>query len=172
MDYQITNWIYGMHNAFSDPIFKIITYSGNLMLIWIIITLVLLIKTKKLNVKSIIYLNIIPIVLSLFNEYGLKTIIERKRPFIQYEKFVPLIMPPHGSSMPSGHSLSSFLMATILSYYFPKYKIPLYILATMISLSRVYVGVHYFSDVLVGSALGVIFAIIYLKILKRYTVKI
>jgi undecaprenyl-diphosphatase len=57
--------------------------------------------------------------------------------------------------MPSGHALTAFAAATVLSAIAPWLRVPLFGLAGTIALSRVYLGVHYLSDVLVGAALGI-----------------
>lgn len=61
-------------------------------------------------------------------------------------------------SFPSGHTAAAFLMATLLAYYYPHLSIPLYLIASAIGLSRIYNGLHFPSDVLVGGALGLVSA--------------
>lgn len=63
-------------------------------------------------------------------------------------------------SFPSGHAITIFATATALALLFPKFKIPLFIAATLVAFSRVTVGAHYFSDVVMGSYLGIVVAII------------
>lgn len=61
-------------------------------------------------------------------------------------------------SFPSGHAAAAFLMATVLRYYYPPLTIPLYLIASAIGISRIYNGLHFPSDVLVGGILGFISA--------------
>ncbi len=63
---------------------------------------------------------------------------------------------PHagGYSFPSGHASTSFACATMLSAFAPRLRVPLYALATLIALSRLYNGDHYPTDVLAGAILG------------------
>lgn len=77
--------------------------------------------------------------------YGLKQMIRRKRPLDD------ILGNP---SMPSGHTSIAFSAATILGYQYPKWRIPLYIGAGLVGYTRVYLGRHYVSDVLVGAAIG------------------
>ena len=56
--------------------------------------------------------------------------------------------------MPSNHAANMFSLAVILSYFYNKIKIPIFALASLIALSRVYVGVHYPTDIIVGGLLG------------------
>ncbi len=59
-----------------------------------------------------------------------------------------------GYSFPSNHALNIFCAAVFLSYFFPRYRAPFLIFAALIGLSRIYNGVHYPSDVLVGTLIG------------------
>lgn len=83
--------------------------------------------------------------------YGLKQLIGRKRPLDE------TIGNP---SMPSGHAAIAFSAATILGYQYPKWRIPLYIGAGMVGVSRIYLGRHYASDVIIGAGIGTAMGII------------
>ena len=56
--------------------------------------------------------------------------------------------------MPSNHASNIFALAVILSYFYGRIRIPLFVLASFIAISRVYVGVHYPGDVIVGGLFG------------------
>jgi membrane-associated phospholipid phosphatase len=58
------------------------------------------------------------------------------------------------SSFPSGHAAGAFSLAAIFSSRYPHLRIPLYILATAVGISRIYCGRHYPSDVLIGAVIG------------------
>lgn len=61
-------------------------------------------------------------------------------------------------SFPSGHTVASFTIATILAHEYPEYSVPLYLLATTVGISRIYNGMHFPSDVIVGAIMGYAFA--------------
>lgn len=83
-----------------------------------------------------------------------KNLTDRDRPSITYPDVHPLVHVPSSQSMPSGHAFVCFAAAVALSRVVPRATAPLVTLAALIALSRVYLGVHYISDVLVGAGLG------------------
>lgn len=87
-------------------------------------------------------------------ELILKPILCRPRPYLVIEGLVCLVPLESSASLPSGHAASSFVCAYLLTRSFGKKGALAYIPATLIAVSRVYVGVHYLSDVLAGMALG------------------
>lgn len=89
-----------------------------------------------------------------YGSYGLRQAIGRDRPPIRFPEPHTLVPIPTSGSFPSGHSASSFACAGVLAWVTPLPKVPLFTLAALIALSRVYNGVHYPLDVLGGAMLG------------------
>jgi membrane-associated phospholipid phosphatase len=85
----------------------------------------------------------------------LKAITDRARPPTADPSIEALVSLPHSASFPSGHAATAFAAATAVGLLHPRARAPLFALAATVALSRVYLGVHFWSDVLVGSALGV-----------------
>ncbi len=103
---------------------------------------------------------------------GIKSQVFRQRPFQNSEvsSWVRKIGEAHGSSFPSNHAANCFAGAAILAWYFSRYRNFFYTLAALIALSRVALGVHYPSDILAGSMLGIFVALLVrFFILTRFT---
>ncbi|WP_317367043.1 phosphatase PAP2 family protein [uncultured Tyzzerella sp.] len=134
-------------------IFSFITHLGDAGFIWIIIGIILILKknTRKNGIIMLVSLAIC----SIIGNGILKNLFERQRPFIELS-LQPFISAPSGFSFPSGHSLISFVGATCVFYTNKKWGILSYIFALLIALSRILLIVHYPSDVIIGSLLGII----------------
>ncbi len=171
MDMNILDFIHkNIANNFLDKIMIFITSIGNLGLIWIAISLLLLIskKYRKVGVLCIASL----LLSSLIGEVFLKNLVQRGRPFTAVEGINLLIKAPKSFSFPSGHTASSFAVATVVGRKIEKFKFPpIYILAIAIAFSRLYLYVHYPSDVLVGALIGVISAKIILSMRSKHNFK-
>jgi undecaprenyl-diphosphatase len=83
-----------------------------------------------------------------------KGLFERPRPPLVDPAVHPLVAVPHSYSMPSGHAATAFAAAVAVGLVHPRLRWPLLVLAALVAISRVWLGVHYLSDVLAGAALG------------------
>lgn len=152
----IQEWI---RSDLMNPIMIKITHLGDAGLVWIALSLFLLFpkSTRKYAMMAIVAL----LLSLLINNMLLKNIIARTRPYEVVEGLNRLIGAQHDFSFPSGHTASSFATAVVLFCNLKKrYGIPLLILAVLISLSRLYVGVHYPTDVLFGAISGTLLAVL------------
>ncbi len=151
---------------FSLPIVKLITSLGSTIFL-ILISLILLIAIKNKLIGFFIFLNLA--ISGVLNQ-TLKYIIQRPRP-IGYR-----LIEVSGYSFPSGHSMVSAAFYGFLIYLiykkiknkYLKYSliIILLLLITCIGLSRIYLGVHYASDVLAGFLFSICYLIIFTSIIK------
>lgn len=156
-----------MRTSILTPIFKLLTDLGNSGLIWLIITIALLCfkKTRSLGLAALLSLAVCFII----NNEILKNVIARPRPFTQLSGLNVLIPKPSDFSFPSGHTASSFATAGAFFYYGnKKWGIFALILASLIGFSRLYLGVHYPSDVLFGALLGMLISFTVSKAIIYY----
>lgn len=159
IDIDILNFIQeNMRNPVLDFLMKWITYLGNGGFIWILIALIFL-MTKKYRYNGFMIAGALTLCL-LIGNFTLKPLIARLRPCDINPDIILLIKRPTDFSFPSGHSLSSFASATVIFYTDKRYGISAFILAALIAFSRLYLYVHYPSDVFVGLVLGIVIGLI------------
>lgn len=154
-----------MHIPILDKIMVFFTTIGNLGIVWIVIFLILLIskKYRKVGLIGLIALLLTQIICNDL----LKNLFQRERPFLSYPELVLLIKSPTSYSFPSGHTMSSFASAFVIAKHIKKLAIPTFILASLIAFSRLYLYVHFLTDVMVGIILGYI-----VYVLANYIVKL
>lgn len=161
-DLPILEWIAEhLHCAFLDTVMPLITMLGDDGIFWIACAVILLFIPKYrrvgLSMGAALLLGL------LICNVTLKPLIARMRPYdYQLEHFGKsiqlLIATPHDYSFPSGHTIASFEAATVLLIHDRKLGIPAMVLAVLIAFSRMYLYVHYPTDVLASVVLGIGFA--------------
>jgi undecaprenyl-diphosphatase len=98
--------------------------------------------------------------------YFLKFTVRRRRPLSPEEVKIKVSKGPGeilDPSFPSAHTTFSFMMATVLAFYFPQYQVIFFVFAVFIGWTRVYLGLHYPTDVIAGGFLGYGITKLYLK---------
>jgi undecaprenyl-diphosphatase len=146
-------------NPFLDSFFIFITYFGS-SFFWIFLIILFWFKRDRKIAVYLLYAFIVDS-LSLF---FLKWLFMRPRPPEIFFKEDALDLGGTGPGLPSGHSERVFSGAVILSSFYKKMKIPLYILALLVAFSRIYIGVHYPIDALIGTLNGIIIGYIVLNL--------
>lgn len=164
MDGAISSWIsQNTHgNDFFNHLMFFITDFGIGYCFWLILILVLLfyklLRYKKLSLNVFGFL-IFLLLAHLIGEITLKNIVKRTRPFYSIKEFESFMIYykyklPTGYSFPSGHTFCAFTVAISVSLYNKKFFVFLLPFAFLVGFSRIFIGAHYFSDVLTGAVLG------------------
>lgn len=182
-DWAFFAWINrGWSNAVLDAFMPWMTHLGDAVAVcgWIALAGLLLFRAglasagkpgRDLPSRDALVRSVIAACLSMALVYGvvagayngLKHVSQRARPFVSHE--VALRVPPatafalsHESSFPSGHAANAFMVAAMFGSLLRRtqYRYGLFVLAAVVALSRVYLGVHYPSDVLAGAGIGLV----------------
>jgi len=140
-------------SSFLDQILPWVTYLGShFAVIFFILSSWILTKQRKILRHLILLYAVQSAVI-----YSLKFLIQRQRPFSFLEAASQLARGPGevlDPGFPSAHTTFSFMMATLLAGWFPRYRILFYIAAGIIGWTRVYLALHYPTDVITGALLG------------------
>ena len=157
-------------NPFLDTVMPIITKFGDGGIFWIALAVVFLIfkKTRKMG----LCMGLALLMGFITGNLLLKNIVARIRPYDLNPEIELLVKHLSDFSFPSGHTLASFEAATAIFINNKKWGIPALILAFLVALSRIYLYVHYPTDVLAAIILGVGFAVLSCTIIKKYEDKI
>lgn len=166
MELQILDFIReNLSCAFGDFLMPLITLFGEGGIFWIALTLVLLArpKTRRLGINLAFCLALEALVCNVM----IKPLVGRIRPYDLKPGIEALVRQPHDFSFPSGHTGASFAMAGGFIFSRSRYWLPVTILASLIALSRIYLYVHYPTDVIAGILLGLLTAFIGVKLSER-----
>lgn len=179
-DLSVFEWIQSIQNKALTAIFVTITTLGDEGIIFIAIALIFLFtkKYRKIGFAMLIALG----VMTICNNLVLKELVARPRPYMLYnidpeafslwggenaKYFFPHLVHYHTSySFPSGHTSSAFAAAFAILFYNRKIGIPMTVFAALMGLSRIYVEVHYCTDVIAGAIVGLVYAFIGFMIVK------
>lgn len=170
-DLPILDWIAeNLRCGFLDAVMPWITKLGDGGIFWIATALVLICipKYRKagLSMGAALLMGL------LICNLTLKPLVARMRPYdYQLEYFGRtidlMIKTPHDFSFPSGHTIASFEGAMALMLHDKKLGIPAMVIAVLVAFSRLYLYVHYPTDVLASVVLGICFAIIGTLLVKK-----
>ena len=137
-----------------DPFMKIYTQLGNTGMLFIVLGLALLLfkPTRKAGFSALCAMLIGLVVVN----FTIKPLVSRPRPWLVIQDFINLVPEKDPNSFPSGHTNAAFAFAIALCMAAPKrwMKITAVCMAVVMGLSRLYVGVHFPSDVVVGAVIG------------------
>ena len=153
--------------GFLDKFFSIITNVNNWYITYLILLGILFFKGGRIGKIAVLGIIVLITVTDQTGYKLLKEFFERARPCNSLADVLTPLGCTGSFSFPSNHALNNFAAATFFSKLFPKYKIVLFVSASLVAISRVYLGLHYPSDIIAGAALGMIFGYVFaLAVLK------
>lgn len=169
---SIILWIQENLRGVMDGFWIFVTHLGDEGYLWLAMGILLLFfkKTRPIGFTVLLSLLFDFLIVNL----TLKGLVARPRPFVENELIHPLVggVSPK-RSFPSGHSAGSFAAMFALYKWVPKkIGIPALVLASLVALSRLYVGVHYPTDIIGGCIIGFICSILAYYIVKFAMMKI
>lgn len=151
--------------AFLDPVMKFLSLVGEAGAVWIVLGVVLLISPKTR--KGGFFMLLCLLLGFLLNNILIKNLVQRPRPYAAIPELWSVVGEVSEWSFPSGHTCSSFACAAGLTMAFGKKGAWAYIPAALIAVSRIYLGVHYPTDILGGTLVGTLAAGAVYLIVKR-----
>ncbi|WP_124068297.1 phosphatase PAP2 family protein [Clostridium sp. E02] len=158
IEFKILYFLQSVHAPWLDVFMQYITYLGDHGFIWILIGIVFLCykRTRKMGICLLLSLGIG----LLLGNVVLKNMIARQRPCWIDNQILLLIPNPRDYSFPSGHSLAAFEGSVSIWLFHRKWGIWFFLLATLIAFSRLYLFVHFPTDVLAGITMGILIAVL------------
>lgn len=165
MEFEILYAIQNLHTQLLDLIMITVSKIGNVGMVWIAMALALMLSAKSRRCGFLMLVSM-AICLLLGNVF-LKNLIARERP-CWIDLSVPLLIPnPTDYSFPSGHTMHGFTAATVVFLHNRRAGIPALCLAALIAFSRLYLFVHFPSDIVGGMIIGILVALLVCRLWEK-----
>ncbi len=165
LDWNLLDAIGRIKSPFLDFWMPKITLLGNGGILWILLSVILLCHPKSRRCGQT--LAIAMILIFLFGNCLLKPLVARPRPFTLNPELILLIPPPTDFSFPSGHTYAGIAATVVIWHYNQRWGLTTLILALLIAFTRLYLMVHFPTDILGGILLGCFCGFFALWITKR-----
>jgi len=169
LDKILVKYVSFLRNAFLDNVFLAVTFISSEAIIFLVLTSLFLFRDKK---RRWIFPLWVTFGISAVVSFILKVTIQRARPFqLGIVSLLPSLQEASQNiwnfSFPSSHTVFAFCAIPILSQQYPKLKNVWIGIAALIALSRVYLGLHFFSDVIAGGLIGYVIGMLIVKLEKE-----
>ena len=172
-DLSVFSWVQSIQNSVLTPVMTVISLLGTKGAIFFLLGFVLLL-TRKYRKVGVAVLGALTIT-TVCNSVIVKELLARPRPFdLDYDwwqavyRYPDFVSRPDSWSFPSGHTAAAFAAATAVFAQSRKGGFLLCLFGLLMGFSRVYLEVHYCTDVLFGALFGVLYALIAVAIVKHF----
>lgn len=162
-------------NPLFNTLFSFFSLRGNSILIWLMIAglTVYLEERRHPGISSrdkrfTFYFFAGFLLTSIFTMFLLKNVFHRPRPYVEFNLSNVSRTCPTDFSFPSAHAATAFAAASILTYFDRKRRLLYYLIAILISYSRIYLGCHFLLDVIGGAVVGTLISVILINLDRRY----
>lgn len=155
-----------LRNPLFDWLMPFVTGARHFAVPLLLLSLALLIWGGRKG-RSILLSALILVILADASAGVLKGLFERPRPCQALTQVSLLVGCSSSFSLPSNHAVNAFALATLFAFYYRKLAFPLFAMAVLVGYSRVYVGVHYPLDVLMGALWGTTLALAFVHLSRR-----
>ena len=156
-----------LSSGFLDKFFSMITNVNNWYIAYVILLGISFFKGGRKGKIAVLGVIMLIIVTDQTGAHLIKELVRRIRPCNALSDALTPLGCTGSYSFPSNHALNNFAAATFYYRLFPKLKWVLFITASLVAISRVYMGLHYPSDILGGAILGFIFGYLFAEIVLR-----
>lgn len=147
-----------VHSTFLNYFFRFVTLLGEGGIFWIAVAVILLFFKKTRRTGICIGASLLIGV--IIGNGVIKNVVARPRPYDTIPGIEPLISRLSDFSFPSGHTLCCFEAATALMMNRSRWAIPAFFAAVLVGISRLFMFVHYPTDVICGALLGILFGVL------------
>ena len=157
----------GFHQPWLDPIMMAFSNPGPFKIpLLTLLGLVFLLRRRR-GIVGVLVLALTITASDQLSAKVIKPVLKRSRPSVMLPGARPLFGVRKSNSFPSSHATNFFAAAPVIGHVFPQAQLAAYVLAAAVSISRVYVGDHWPSDVLGGAALGILLGLLGRKAAAR-----
>lgn len=160
----VIEWMQGASPMLDAPML-FFTYIATHAALWLVLAFLMTcsVRRRKVGISIMVAVAASYLVVDLL----MKPLIDRQRPFELFDLQL-IVDPPTTSSFPSGHTASSFAAAASIFHYSRKAGIPALVMASAVGISRVYLCVHWPSDVIAGAVVGIVVAYVAIWFMNRW----
>lgn len=153
-EFRLLDWIQELHTPFGDALMPFLSRLGDFGLIWIILAAVLLLVPKYRRLGFVVAAALIADL--ILCNIIIKPLVARTRPYDVNTLIELIVAKPFDYSFPSGHTAAAFAAVSAMFFVKNRLWIPAGVLAVLIAFSRMYLYVHYPTDILGGIIVGIV----------------